>query len=557
MITFHNVKWKNFLSTGNKFSSIDIDDAKTTLMIGINGSGKSTFMDAISFGLFGKPFRKVKIGQLVNSINRKNMVVELSFSTGGKKYLIRRGLKPVKFDIWVDGEEQNQSAAIRDQQDYLEKYILKMNEKSFRQIVVLGSGSFVPFMRLPAGDRRSIIEELLDIQIFGVMNDLVRERLSTTKSDLSDISHQIDLLEQNIKQQEEHLKSINEDKQAKIDKKKSFIDGYMNEIAELVEQIDDLKKTTVNFNKMNAQHSKYLEFQSTFDAKIVAINNQLNLFNTNEICPSCSQDIDKKHKEGIETELNKKNKKLIKGLSDVRVKINDISQDIGIIQNTLNDISNKQNQITNLNDTCTRINVEIADAMKEKMTVMDNEDLNQKKELNDTQHATKYNLHENQHNLTTVQDLLKDSGIKTVVIRNYLPLINQLINKYLNSLNFYINFQLDENFIETIKSRGRDEFAYGSFSEGEKLRIDLALLFTWREIAKVKSSVATNLLILDEIFDSSLDGSGIEDFLGILNSLDNNCNAFVISHKGHQIIDKFGKVIKIVKNNNFSALDSY
>ena len=225
MITFHNVKWKNFLSTGNKFSSIDIDDAKTTLMIGINGSGKSTFMDAISFGLFGKPFRKVKIGQLVNSINRKNMVVELSFSTGGKKYLIRRGLKPVKFDIWVDGEEQNQSAAIRDQQDYLEKYILKMNEKSFRQIVVLGSGSFVPFMRLPAGDRRSIIEELLDIQIFGVMNDLVRERLSTTKSDLSDISHQIDLLEQNIKQQEEHLKSINEDKQAKIDKKKSFIDG--------------------------------------------------------------------------------------------------------------------------------------------------------------------------------------------------------------------------------------------------------------------------------------------------------------------------------------------
>ena len=300
-----------------------------------------------------------------------------------------------------------------------------------------------------------------------------------------------------------------------------------------------------------------MEFQSTFDAKIVAINNQLNLFNTNEICPSCSQDIDKKHKEGIETELNKKNKKLIKGLSDVRVKINDISQDIGIIQNTLNDISNKQNQITNLNDTCTRINVEIADAMREKMTVMDNEDLNQKKELNETQHATKYNLHENQHNLTTVQDLLKDSGIKTVVIRNYLPLINQLINKYLNSLNFYINFQLDENFIETIKSRGRDEFAYGSFSEGEKLRIDLALLFTWREIAKVKSSVATNLLILDEIFDSSLDGSGIEDFLGILNSLDNNCNAFVISHKGHQIIDKFGKVIKIVKNNNFSALDSY
>ena len=472
-------------------------------------------------------------------------------------YRLAEGLKPVKFDIWVDGEEQNQSAAIRDQQDYLEKYILKMNEKSFRQIVVLGSGSFVPFMRLKASDRRSIIEELLDIQIFGVMNDLVRERLSTTKSDLRDITHQIDLLEQNIKQQEEHLKSINEDKQAKIDKKKSFIDGYMNEIAELVEQIDDLKKTTVDFNKKNAKHSKYLEFQSTFDAKIAAINKQLHLFNTNDECPTCRQAIDGAFKKATIVVKESKVVELKQGLSDIKVKINDIAYEIGIIQNTLNDISNKQNQITNLNDTCTRINVEITDAMKEKMTVMDNEDLNQKKELNENQHATKYNLHENQHNLTTVQDLLKDSGIKTVVIRNYLPLINQLINKYLNSLNFYINFQLDENFIETIKSRGRDEFAYGSFSEGEKLRIDLALLFTWREIAKVKSSVATNLLILDEIFDSSLDGSGVEDFLGILNSLDNNCNAFVISHKGHQIIDKFGKVIKIVKNNNFSALDSY
>ena len=556
MINFHNVKWKNFLSTGNKFSSIDIDETKTTLMIGTNGAGKSTMMDAISFGLFGKPFRKIKNGQLVNSINRKNMMVELSFTTGGKLYKIERGLKPAKFEIYVDSVKQDQDAAARDQQDFLEKYILKMNEKSFRQIVVLGSGSFVPFMRLKAAERRSIIEELLDIQIFGVMNDLIKERVSSNKYELSELSHKIELLQQNIDLVEEHLKSMNEDKQSVIDKKKSFIDGYMNEIKELEDSIIDLKITTSDFEKLKTQSSKFNDFQSQFVSKIDTINKQLRIIMDNSKCPACNQTIDTEHMNTIGQELSDNRDKLKEGLTQVKTKLNLVAEDLEKIQITLNNISNKQNQINGLNDTCTRMNTEILEAVNEKIEVIDNEDLLSKKQESESLHKHKYNLQEEKHNLSTVQLLLKDSGIKTVVIKNYLPLINQLINKYLSALNFYINFELDENFNETIKSRGRDEFAYGSFSEGEKLRIDLALLFTWREIAKLKSSVATNLLILDEIFDSSLDSTGIEDFLGILNSLGTEANAFVISHKGQQIIDKFGRVIKITKDKNFSQIAS-
>jgi DNA repair exonuclease SbcCD ATPase subunit len=525
-------------------------------MIGSNGAGKSTIMDAISFGLFGKPFRKIKIGQLVNSINRKNMLVEISFTTSGKKYVIKRGLKPSKFEIYIDDVLQDQEAAMRDQQGFLEKYVLKMNEKSFRQIVVLGSGSFVPFMRLGASDRRSIIEELLDIQIFGVMNDLVKERVSSNKRGLTDVSHQIELLEQNIELQESYLKSMNEDKQANIDKKKMFVDGYNNEIVELEKEISDLKSTTLNFSKLQKQSLQFSEFQTQFAYKLTSIDRQLNVILNNSTCPSCSQEIDKKHVIKVESELTTKRSELESGLSKAKLKLRELSNSIGEIQSVLTIITNKQHEITILNRTGTRLNKEISEVLNEKIESVDNEELRNKKEMMEEHRASKYSFHEDKHNLETVQELLKDSGIKTVVIKNYLPLINQLINKYLSALNFYINFELDENFNETIKSRGRDEFQYGSFSEGEKLRIDLALLFTWREIAKVKSSVSTNLLILDEIFDSSLDSTGIEDFLGILNTLGMDTNAFVISHKGQQIIDKFGRVIKVVKENNFSNIAS-
>ena len=554
MINFHTVKWKNFLSTGNKFSEISIDETKTTLMIGINGAGKSTMMDAISFGLFGKPFRKIKIGQLVNSINRKNMAVELSFSTGGKEYVIKRGLKPTKFEIHIDGEVQDQDAAARDQQDFLEKYILKMNEKSFRQIVVLGSGSFVPFMRLKAIDRRSIIEELLDIQIFGVMNDLVRERVSANKMDLRDLSHEIELLEQNITLQESYLKSMSEDKQAFIDKKKDFVGGYMNEIEDIESEVLELEATTIDFAKLSNQSTALTNFHNTFVLKIDTINTRIRNVMDSSTCPTCEQEIDATHMDKLGNDLTEKREKLKGGVVEVKLKLKDVNDTIKSIQATLDIIINKNHQVTNLNDTCTRLNIEISEALNEKVESVDNKELQSKQRQMLVHHDEKYDLQEEKHHLNTVQTLLKDTGIKTVVIKNYLPLINQLINKYLSALNFYINFELDENFNETIKSRGRDEFAYGSFSEGEKLRIDLALLFTWREIAKLKSSVATNLLILDEIFDSSLDSTGIEDFLGILNSLGTEANAFVISHKGQQIIDKFGRVIKITKDKNFSTI---
>ena len=556
MINFHTVKWKNFLSTGNKFSTIDIDETKTTLMIGTNGAGKSTMMDAISFGLFGKPFRKIRIGQLVNSINCKNMSVELTFTTGGKEYLIKRGLKPAKFEIYVDGALQNQDAAARDQQEFLEKYILKMNEKSFRQIVVLGSGSFVPFMRLGAAERRSIIEELLDIQIFGVMNDLVRERVSSNKRELRDLSHQIELLEQNISLQETHLKSMNEDKQSIIDKKKSFIADYMNEIDELETEVLELEKTTTDFANLNRQSVALGEYHTTFVSKIDTINTRIRNIMDSSTCPTCEQEIDLPHQEKMGHDLTTQRDGLAEALIDVKSKFKGVKESISVIQHTLDEITNKNHQVTNLNDTCTRLNTEISETLNEKVENVDNEELQSKHTQMIIHRDEKYDLQEDKHHLNTVQEILKDTGIKTVVIKNYLPLINQLINKYLSALNFYINFELDENFNETIKSRGRDEFAYGSFSEGEKLRIDLALLFTWREIAKLKSSVATNLLILDEIFDSSLDSTGIEDFLGILNSLGTEANAFVISHKGQQIIDKFGRVIKITKDKNFSKIAS-
>jgi len=554
MIHFTNVKWKNFLSTGNKFSEIILDDTKTTLMIGTNGAGKSTMMDAISFGLFGKPFRKIKLGQLVNSINRKNCMVELDFKTGGKEYKIKRGLKPAKFEIYVDGVMQDQDAAAKDSQEFLERYVLKMNEKSFRQIVVLGSGSFVPFMRLKAGERRSIIEELLDIQIFGVMNDLVKERVSENKNDLKDITHKIELLHQHIELQEEHLHKLNEDKHILIDKKKVFIDTCNEDIVKLENEITELKVATSNFEKVKRDKNSFNNFQTTFNNKIETINKQLRLIITNSSCPACGQEIDKNHMDEMGESLTTKREGIEKGLEEVTAKLTETTKTLDQIQTDLQSIVNKQNQITNLNDTCTRVNNEISETLNEVVEVVDNKDLQEKKVEIDQHHDTKYELQEEKHDLNTVQELLKDSGIKTVVIKNYLPLINQLINKYLSSLNFYINFNLDENFNETIKSRGRDEFAYGSFSEGEKLRIDLALLFTWREIAKLKSSVSTNLLILDEIFDSSLDNTGIEDFLGILNALGSEVNAFVISHKGQQIIDKFGRVIKITKDKNFSKI---
>ena len=552
MIKFKTVRYKNFLSTGNKVSEVRIDDTRTSLIIGQNGAGKSTFMDAISFGLFGKPFRKVKLDQLVNSINKKNCMVELEFENGGKEYLIKRGLRPAKFEIYVDGEMNDQMASARDSQDFLERYVLRMNEKAFRQIVVLGSGSFIPFMRLGAGDRRAIIEDLLDIQIFSLMNDIVKQRISDNSTRLTGVEHQIELLDQSIRLQEEHLKEIQDnnaeavkEKKAELKKAKKQIEGIKNEIEELQDQVQD-------YTPHKKKHRKLEEYKSKITSKQTHIVGQIQLVNENSECPECTQEITEEHKTKVTEKLGGKADELKVAISDIDTEITELADRIDKIEDILTRISEKNNSIMGINEYITQIETGLVESAKKPKN--DQAELTKSKEDLDEARSNKYDIQDQKHHLNTVQELLKDSGIKTLIIRNYLPLINQLINKYLSALNFYINFQLDEAFNATIKSRGRAAFQYGSFSEGEKLRIDLALLFTWREVAKLKSSVATNLLVLDEIFDSSLDSTGVEDFLGILNSLGDDTHAFVISHKGDQILDKFGRVIAIEKEGNFSRI---
>ncbi len=554
MIKFKSVRYKNFLSTGNKPLEILIDDTRTTLMIGTNGAGKSTFMDAISFGLFGKPFRKVKLGQLVNSINQKNCEVELEFEAGGKKYFVKRGIKPAIFEIYVNGAMNDQMASARDSQDYLERYVLRMNEKSFRQIVVLGSGSFIPFMRLGAGDRRSIIEELLDIQIFGVMNDLVKQRVTDNKDQLIKCEHQIELLEQSISLQEAHLKEIQDNNEGAIAEKKKELTNCQTQIKTLNDDIVDLREQISDYKPKQKKHTKLTEFKGKMAYKKNHIDQQLRTIQDLEECQTCLQPITEEHSTKVTAELTAKGKELDDALEDINGQLTDVTNRINDIEDILTKIADKGNSISGINEYVGRLEQRLLESIEKHEAKDDQEQLESSKSGLDDFRTIKYDIQDKKHHLNTVQELLKDSGIKTLIIRNYLPLINQLINKYLSALNFYINFELDEAFNETIKSRGRDAFQYGSFSEGEKLRIDLALLFTWREVAKLKSSVATNLLVLDEIFDSSLDSTGVEDFLGILNSLGDDCNAFVISHKGDQILDKFGRVISVEKDQNFSKI---
>jgi len=553
MIKFKSVRYKNFLSTGNKVSEVRIDDTRTSLIIGTNGAGKSTFMDAISFGLFGKPFRKVKLDQMVNSINKKNCMVELEFETGGKKYLIKRGLRPAKFEIYVDGEMNDQMASARDSQDFLERYVLRMNEKAFRQIVVLGSGSFIPFMRLSAGDRRAIIEDLLDIQIFSLMNDIVKQRISDNGSRLIEVDHKIELLDQSIQLQEDHLKEIQENNEEAVNEKKAELKKAKKQIEGIKKEIEELQSKVQDYNPHKKKQRKLEEYKSKISSNQTHILGQIKLVNENSECPECTQEISEEHKNNVTGKLGKLAEEFADAITEIDVEANTLADRIDEIEDVLTRISEKNNSIMGINEYIMQIETGLLESAKKPKD--DQVELTKSKDDLDEARTLKYDIQDQKHHLNTVQELLKDTGIKTIIIRNYLPLINQLINKYLSALNFYINFELDEAFNETIKSRGRDAFQYGSFSEGEKLRIDLALLFTWREVAKLKSSVATNLLVLDEIFDSSLDSTGVEDFLGILNSLGDDTHAFVISHKGDQIIDKFGRVISIQKDGNFSRIE--
>ena len=567
MILFKKLRWKNLLSTGNYFTELTLDANPNTLVIGTNGSGKSTMLDALCFALFGKPFRNINKPNLINSINGKDCVVEIEFSIGNKNYKIIRGIKPNVFEIYQDTVLLNQDAAVRDYQDYLEKFILKLNYKSFTQIVILGSASFTPFMQLSAADRRAIIEDLLDIQIFSVMNGLVKERLTNNKDLTIAKKNEISLLEQKYELKKEHQDKLTQDNEEKVKEYEKEILLHRETIRTLCGEIDLLeqsKKTlaeiTIKIPENEKKIAAFTKVESQIESKISKVGNDRSFYEHNADCPTCRQAITLEFKEGQLTELTAKEQELRSGLTELQTKITEQENVITDLREKEKELSNVRIQIatTNtsikgLNDTIKRLEKQIKELKNSKQENTDVSELDSiQTHIDEDQKELKQMLDEKTY-FDVASTLLKDTGIKTNIIKQYLPVINKLVNKYLTSMDFFVNFNLDESFKETIKSRHRDDFSYHNFSEGEKQRIDMALMLTWRAVAKLKNSTNTNLLILDEVFDSSLDTSGTEDLMKILHTLD-GVNLFVISHKGDILQDKFSNIIKFDKVKNFSRM---
>jgi len=568
MIVFKSVQWKNFLSTGNSPNKILLNKSPTTLIIGKNGEGKSTILDALCFSLFGKPFRNINKGQLVNSINGKGCVVEIELSIGSKEYKIVRGIKPNIFEIWQDGELLNQDAATRDYQKVLEQQILKLNYKTFTQVVILGSASFVPFMQLTPLQRREVIEDILDIRIFSTMNSLLKEKVQETKDAILRTESEIKSAKDKVENQQTIIKTITEAKNesinnilskistnnAEILQTEGEIESIVSEISTLKASIDGKENVTEDIERAKSIKSKLLQ-------KIETCEHNTEFFSEHAVCPSCSQDIGEQYKEtiikGLNDQLLEQNGKvseLEKILSNLNEKLSEITKTQSEITNRNIELSTRNSTITLLNKQIKEMQAEIESAKTDTTNI--DEEKGKLKEL--AQQALdqikQKNILLEQRNIEEVASiLLKDTGIKTAIIREYLPAMNKLINKYLQSMDAYIHFELDEAFNESVKSRFRDDFTYASFSEGEKMRIDLAILFTWRQIAKMKNSVNTNLLLLDEIFDSSLDTAGTDYFLNLMNQF-GDTNIFVISHKGDQLFDKFRSVVKFEKRNDFSVI---
>ena len=569
MINFHKIRWKNVLSTGQNFIEIDLDKNPTTLIVGENGSGISTILDALTFSLFGKAFRNINKSQIINSINDRNCLIETEFSIGNRHYLVRRGIKPNLFEIEVDGALINQDAKVRDYQEHLEKNILKLNYKSFTQIVVLGSSSFVPFMQLKSNDRRIIIEDLLDIQIFSTMNFILKSKVSNLKEEqyqnelnLSKAETALELQEDFISKMKKSNKQLIASNQKKIKDSHKQIEKYNSLVATCDKEIATLQKLVNDFDKEQKKHQKLELYQNEIEKNVKKLEKEIEFYNENTDCPTCKQTIDDEHRN---CEIHSKEEKKVE-LSEAISKIgSDIKESLFVIS----EMQTTQENITKIQSTVTKHNVSIS-AINQYIEKI-NEEVNQLNEndvdVSDASAKLKkikseqkdfLTLKEQHSNTQSIYDtasvLLKDGGIKTLIVKKYLPIMNKLINKYLANMDFYVSFNLDENFNETIKSRFRDEFTYASFSEGEKMRIDLALLFTWRAIAKLKNSMSTNLLILDEVFDSSLDEDGTSDFLKIIHSLGSASNVFVISHKGEILYDKFKHMIKFEKIKNFSRI---
>lgn len=568
MIKFLKIRWKNFLSYGNTFTEIDLTKNKSTLIIGQNGAGKSTMLDALSYALFAKPHRNIIKNQLPNSINQKNCVVEAEFSVGRSLYKIVRSIKPTKFEIWKDGEMLNQSYHSKDYQKILEQNILKLNHKSFHQVIVLGSSSFIPFMQLPARHRRNVIEDLLDINVFSKMNVILREKTSILKDEIKELSYNLEIANNRVATQKKYIQDVKqltdqniESKNKEIDEARASIDDLVLKNSDMTKELEELApQNKLDLKESSDRKTDILHKQARLRTNIETLVKNAKFYEDNSNCPTCEQTIT----EEFRANKIKLTKEEAKALSDDMTILRDAATDVEVKLTKANEVASKltaiQNDITSNNKEIERLTRLVKKTLDE-ISSDSVKDLNEAKaelekiiesvtEANDQK--TKAN-EQYSYNLA-MSEMLKDTGIKTKIIKQYLPVMNTLVNQYLQVLDFYVHFDLDEEFNETIRSRHRDVFTYDSFSEGEKQRIDLSLLFTWRQIAKMKNSVSTNLLILDETFDSSLDHDGVENLLKILNTLGDGTNIFVISHKGEILNGKFDDTIEFKKERNFSKI---
>ena len=569
-IHFKTIRWANFMSTGNQLTEVRLDKSKSTLVVGDNGAGKSTMLDALSFALYGKAFRDINKPQLINSITGKGCLVECEFKIGGKEYLVRRGMKPYFFEIIQNGKLLNQDSRVTEYQEMLEKHILKLSHKSFGQIVVLGSANFVPFMQLAPFVRREVIEDLLDIQIFSTMNTLLKEKVNENKSSIMEVEQRILLIENKIDLQKRHIQSIKDNNDSLIENKREVIQETMDKITQANLEIGRLKED-LQYNmdaisderKVHSKLTKTLDLEKQLNDKVKVTKREVKFYHDNDSCPTCKQDLDQSFKTNKITKKTALLDKYVNGIAQLEAEITATEERLveikainKVIEGINRHISSFHNQIYSWNENITLLNNEI-ETIRNNTKMIDGtkSDVKRLKEDHKIESRLRHDLFEERTLINISSFLLKDNGVKTKIIRQYVPVMNKLINKYLSALDFFVQFELNEKFEESIKSRFRDEFKYNSFSEGEKMRIDLALLFTWRTIAKMRNSASTNLLIMDEVFDSSLDTTGTDEFMKILEGLTSDVNVFVISHKGDQLYDKFQSVIKFKKEKNFSRME--
>lgn len=569
MLTFKKITWKNFLSTGNVPNTIELNRYNSTLITGKNGEGKSTVLCALTFGLFGKPFRNVNKNQLINSINKKNCLVEIEFETNGREYIIKRGIKPNIFEIYCDGQLINQDAALKDYQKVLEQQILKLNYKTFTQVVILGSATFVPFMQLPAIQRRDVIEDILDIKVFSVMNTILKEQAAAVKDQITSIESQISNHKVKIAAQkklidtlESSRKNVIDALQQKIATNDQSIEKAESEIATINGEIASLSDAYTKQEQVSDAITKASKMKILVASNITTCQHDAEFFTNNETCPTCTQQIDAAYREKVLVELDAKIAKHQEKFNEVCAVMEKLNTKLQAANKVLDQIRTKTIEVSTHHNIINLLNKQNNDLHREiEHASLDTNNLNEEK-MKMRQFAedaielvTKKSDLLDQRQLHEVASaLLKDTGIKTAIIKEYLPVMNRLINKYLGAMDFFVKFELDESFQEVIKSRNRDAFTYDSFSEGEKRRLDLAILFTWRQIAKMKNSINTNIMILDEILDGALDAGGIDYFLSIMNQFGEHTNVFVISHKVDQMVDRFDNVIRVEKRNDFSVI---